>query len=254
MIRSVAARQRRRPEPNGPAVRRSSTSTSQPKVAQHDLGMIAARHRLDRRAPRPSRASPASRIADLTCAEAGTLRWSIPPSPPPWSVIGRWSPPLEPRAHPRQAARSRAPSAGRDSEASPVKVALDRRNPAAAPISSRAAVPLNCRSRPARRASAMLRPSPPSRPAASRSTLHAKRPSARAVASTSSLSSRPVNSGFAVGPGSAARISARCEQHLSPGMAASPLSGPDAVTVQLRAHVARQAGDMGGQIDRLGRG
>ena len=165
--------------------------------------------------------SPASRIADLTWAEAGTLRCSIPPSRMPSIVIGRRSPPSI-------FAPIRASGSGH---------ALHRPRRQRGIAGEGRANAGHARDRahqqPRRRCRYCRNRSAPGDRQAPPRTIHSPRRSfdldaerlgcALAVASTSSLSSRPR---MRVSPSAMApRISARWEQLLSPGIAASPSSG-----------------------------
>ena len=171
--------------------------------------------------------TPARSSADLTCAEAGTLRWWIAPNVSPWTVIGRWSPPAN-RAPIRSSGAVTRRIGRFDSEASPVSVTLNPATPAHAPSSKRAAVPLLPQST-GSLGEVHTAPVTCHSPGPTRSTVAPSAATARPVASTSSLSSSPV---IRVVPfASAPRINARCEQLLSPGMFALPDNGPPRLAV-----------------------
>ena len=160
---------------------------------------------------------PASRIADLTCAEAGTLVKSIPPSRAPWTVIGSVSPPSIAAPILTSGATTRRIGLAL-SDASPTKVALTPAIPATAPISSRAVVPLLPQSIGAsgvRHAAPRTRHRSPSC-----STTAPNASTARIVRITSSAMFKLL---MMLSPSAiAARVKARCEQLLSPGIAALP--------------------------------
>ncbi len=176
----------------------------------------------------PPELSAASRIADLTCAEATGSRYSIGTSiSGPRIVAGSRSSDRVSACTPmRRSGSSTRPIGRRTSEASPVKVVV-KAWPPAIPSVSRAPVPELPKST---TCSGSMRPPTP-RPAIRQApgpvwvTAAPKAPIAAAVASTSSLSRSP---SIAVSPtASAPSISARCEMDLSPGGRMVPASGPD---------------------------
>ena len=174
----------------------------------------------------PSAFSPASRMADLTWAEATCCSWSIAVRAPPVRVTGnRSSPASQPKRAPIRRSGAVTRFIGRLRRlASPSKVAV-RPYPAAAPINRRTPVPALPQSMTSTGVSKPPFPITRQRPGPRRSTPAPKASTARAVARMSSPSSSP---SISVTPcAMPPRISARCEIDLSPGAHTRPLRAWD---------------------------
>jgi hypothetical protein len=177
----------------------------------------------------PGALRPASSTADLICAEATGVRYSIGAgAPAPLSAMGQRPPSAcDKTSAPICVSGSRMRRIGRlRSDASPSKVAVTS-CPATTPIISREPVPALPKSSVSRGATSEPSPIPSTlqRPSAWRVM---RAPSARQAApvrSTSSPSSRP---SISVRPtASRPRMKARCEMDLSPGGLSRPDSAPE---------------------------
>jgi hypothetical protein len=179
---------------------------------------------------------PASRIADLTCAEATGRRYSIRTAGArPRTIKGRRPPGEAEMSAPICDNGSMTRPIGRpDRLASPTKVVaigwLETR-----PISRRVEVPLLPMSSASRGWSRPPTPTPSitHSPSPVRSIFAPIARIAAAVARTSCPSSSPLTR--LVPTASADNIRARCEMLLSPGIAILPLSGADAAKLRGRA-------------------
>ncbi len=179
---------------------------------------------------RPGELSPASRMADLSCAEGTGVRYSMGAgSLVPRRVMGQRPPSASDSTRtPMSVSGSRMRRMGRlRREASPSNVA-SMEWPPTTPIISRVPVPALPKSRTPSgwRREPTPHPSTCQRPGASRSTSAPRAAQAAAVRSTSSPSSRPstVVRPFASSP----RMSARWEMDLSPGGRRRPFRGAPA--------------------------
>ncbi len=165
---------------------------------------------------------PASRRADLTCADATEFTWLMRFNCPPRTLRGRKSPSA---IAPIRRSGSRIRLIGRRlNEASPMNLA-SKSKPAAAPIIKRVQVPLLPQSTGAAGLCHRV-PVTVQWPFPSRSTAGPKARTASAVRRTSSLSQSPWTT--VVPAARPPRISARWDIDLSPGIDMSPLRSGDA--------------------------
>ena len=190
----------------------------------------------------PGALRPASRTADLICAEATGVRYSIGAgSRAPLSTIGQRPPSAsESTWAPMSRSGSRMRRIGRlRSEASPSKVAVIP-CPPTTPIISRQPVPALPKSSVSRGANSAPRPGPRIRhwPGASRSMTAPSAWHALPVRSTSSPSSSP--STFVSPQARRPSRNARCEIDLSPGGRTRPFSGRERLAV--RGEAAERCG------------
>jgi hypothetical protein len=208
-----------------------STTTSAPRKAR-SFSVWSRAASLSITVVRPGELRPARRIADLICAEATGVRYSIGVgSAVPWMTIGQRPPSAcSTTSTPISASGSRMRRIGRlRSEASPSKRARIGWPPTT-PSISREPVPALPKSSVSRGASSVPMPTPWTTQASASRVIVA--PSARAAAAvriTSSPSSRPVTR--VVPTVSRPKIIARCEIDLSPGGRRRPRSGVPLVAV-----------------------